>query len=68
MTLMLRGNAFLAACAMAGALLVSACAATTPKAPAASNTCPPGSFAAITAARLPPNARPGKPEMYKDCH
>lgn len=30
-------------------------------------SCQPGSFAAVMSAKLPPNARPGKPEIYKDC-
>lgn len=33
----------------------------------AASTCQPGSFAAVMSAKLPPNARPGKPEIYKDC-
>ncbi len=30
-------------------------------------SCQPGSFAAVMSAKLPPNARPGNPEIYKDC-
>jgi hypothetical protein len=33
----------------------------------ADNSCRPGSFAAVMAAKLPPNARPGNPELYKGC-
>ncbi len=32
-----------------------------------SSTCQPGSFAAVMSAKLPPSARPGNPEIYKDC-
>ena len=43
-------------------------AANSPPAPAtAHNTCRPGSFAAIMAVKLPPNARPGSPDLYRDC-
>ncbi len=60
----------------AGILLLSACAANqpadsairTPQSQVALNTCGTGSFAAIMSAKLPPNARPGNPEIYKDCH
>jgi hypothetical protein len=34
----------------------------------ASTSCRPGSFAAVMAAKVPPNARPGNPQLYKDCH
>jgi len=61
---------------LVGVLLMSACAANQPAATAtktqqsqvALNTCGTGSFAAIMSAKLPPNARPGSPEIYKDCH
>lgn len=61
---------------LAGALLLSACATNPPADSAAKpvqnqlalNTCGTGSFAAIMSAKLPPNARPGSPEIYKDCH
>ena len=33
----------------------------------AASTCQPGSFAAVMSVKLPPNARPGNPEIYKDC-
>jgi hypothetical protein len=33
----------------------------------ADNSCRPGSFAAVMAAKVPPNARPGNPQLYKDC-
>ncbi|MDR3417401.1 MAG: hypothetical protein P4L83_14580 [Nevskia sp.] len=42
-------------------------AANAPETRVAGNGCRPGSFAAIMSAKLPPNARPGNPEMYKDC-
>jgi hypothetical protein len=42
-------------------------AANTPAEKVADNSCRPGSFAAVTAAKLPPNARPGNPQLYKDC-
>jgi hypothetical protein len=32
-----------------------------------SDTCWPGSAAAVMSAKYPPNARPGKPATYKDC-
>jgi len=34
---------------------------------APANNCVPGSFAAIMAAKNPPNARPGNQQLYKDC-
>ena len=33
----------------------------------AASTCRAGSFAAIMSAKLPPSARPGNAEMYRDC-
>jgi hypothetical protein len=42
-------------------------AANTPAEKVADNSCRPGSFAAVMAAKLPPNARPGNPQLYKDC-
>ena len=32
-----------------------------------SDTCRNGSFASLMAAKLPPNARPGNPDLYRDC-
>lgn len=61
--------------ALVGVVLMSACAANQPadtatktsQSQVALNTCGTGSFAAIMSAKLPPNARPGSPEIYKDC-
>lgn len=33
----------------------------------ATESCRPGSFAAIMSAKLPPNARPGSPQLYQGC-
>jgi hypothetical protein len=38
-----------------------------PQSAAAADTCQPGSSAAIWSVKLPPNARPGSPDRYKDC-
>jgi hypothetical protein len=42
-------------------------AANASQAPVSSNSCRPGSYAAIMSAKLSPSARPGSPEIYKDC-
>jgi hypothetical protein len=43
-------------------------AADTAQTEVAASTCRPGSFAAVMSAKLPPNARPGNADIYKDCH
>ena len=42
-------------------------AATTQAPRGLANTCRPGSFASVMAAKLSPSARPGSPDLYKDC-
>lgn len=42
-------------------------AVATPQDKVADNSCRPGSFSAVMAAKLPPNARPGNPQLYKGC-
>jgi len=42
-------------------------AADAPQARVVASSCQPGSFAAVMSAKLSPSARPGNPEIYKDC-